>query len=230
MVFAGHPLPNFDWDSTTSWETTLELSPGENDLLLLANDFNDSLINTDQIKVTTTFNFPAPSISVVTPNQGEPETVVEIVGTGFLLGAEILLDGEVVEGAERISSSRMQFSIPFGEAGEKQIQIQNTDGKISNVETFTLLPTLERFIRGDVNLNGAVEIGDAISSLLYQFRGHPITCLDAADVDNDEDIETDDAIKILVHLFLGGTAPEAPYPAVGIDAEVDTLGCIEGLR
>lgn len=230
LVFAGYPLPDFDWDSTTSWETTIELSPGENDLLLLANDFNGSLLDTDQIKVTTTFNFPAPTISVLTPDQGEPETLVEIVGTGFLLGAEVLLDGEVVEGAERISSSRMQFSIPFGDAGEKLIQIQNTDGKISNSEPLTLLPTLERFVRGDVNLNGVVEIGDAITSLLYQFRGQTITCLDAADVDNDEDIETDDAIKILVHLFLGGPAPETPYPDVGIDAGVDTMGCVEGLR
>ena len=142
-------------------ETTIELSPGENTLLLLANNYNGSLRDTDQITVTTTFDFPAPTITSLTPSLGEPETTVEILGTGFLTGAEIVMDGEVLEGAVRLSSSRMQFTVPFGEVGEKLIQVQNTDGKISNSETFNLLPTLERFIRGDVNLNGAVEIGDA---------------------------------------------------------------------
>lgn len=48
---------------------------------------------------------------------------------------------------------------------------------------------------------------------------------DAADVDDLGSIERTDAVYLLNPLFLGGTAPPAPYPDAGEDRTDDGLGC-----
>jgi cytochrome c553 len=63
--------------------------------------------------------------------------------------------------------------------------------------------------RGDADLNGAIELTDAVRILSFLFLGSPLdTCLPAADADENGARELTDAVSILSHLFLGAPAPE----------------------
>lgn len=81
------------------------------------------------------------------------------------------------------------------------------------------------FKRGDVNINGSIDLSDAISILSYLFRdtGRP-PCLDAADANDDGAIDLADVIKLLSYLFQN----DAPPPGGGIcnpDRTPDRLDC-----
>ena len=83
-----------------------------------------------------------------------------------------------------------------------------------------------RFIRGDVNASGEINIADGIVTLGFLFClgcGEP-PCQDAADTDDNGQINITDSVRVLNWLFLGGPAPPAPGPlACGTDPTADDL-------
>ncbi|MEM7166623.1 MAG: dockerin type I repeat-containing protein [Planctomycetota bacterium] len=84
------------------------------------------------------------------------------------------------------------------------------------------------FRRGDCNDDGATNITDAVTTLLYLFpQGPPpnLACEKACDADDDGAINLSDAIRILDALFLGGTPPPPPHVTCGIDGTPDALTC-----
>ena len=83
-----------------------------------------------------------------------------------------------------------------------------------------------RFRRGDANLDGAVDVSDAIGVLDYLFQGGQTPrCLDAADADDSGSVDLTDAVYLLGFLFLGSQAPPDPFPDLGLDPTEDQLGC-----
>ena len=88
-----------------------------------------------------------------------------------------------------------------------------------------------RFIRGDADLSGKLDLTDPITILSYLFLGAgPIPCLDAGDVNDVGPVDITDPICLLMFLFLGGPAPPMPYPYPGEDMTPRTgLGCERGL-
>lgn len=84
-----------------------------------------------------------------------------------------------------------------------------------------------KFIRADVNGDGAVNITDAIYLLNYLFKGQAdeVSCLDAADIDDNGVIEITDAIYLLSYLFQSGDLPREPFNQCGIDPTVDIYQC-----
>ena len=93
-------------------------------------------------------------------------------------------------------------------------------------QAFEDLPKPSRpFIRGDANASGAVDLSDAVATLVYLFQGlggWP-ECLSAADANRSGSVDLSDGIYLLNFLFLGGPAPEAPFPGCG--ATDETLWC-----
>jgi dockerin type I repeat protein len=86
----------------------------------------------------------------------------------------------------------------------------------------------DRFIRGDANTDGRVDIADAVALLNVLFRsGTSLRCLDAADTNGDGEVGVTDAVLVVRHQFLGGTPPSAPYPDCGRGVP-DGLGCEDG--
>jgi len=86
------------------------------------------------------------------------------------------------------------------------------------------------FRRGDVNLDGNVNVSDPIGTLGYLFQGGPAPdCEDAADANDDGRIDLTDPIAVLMSLF-GGEGP-LPEPgrsgALGFDPTADELFCSE---
>lgn len=88
-------------------------------------------------------------------------------------------------------------------------------------------PGETRFVRGDSNADGTVDIADPVHTLRWLFGGgEEPPCLDAAESDDSGRIELTDAIVTLDWLFGGGAAvPLAPFPDCGFDPTEDQMGC-----
>lgn len=82
------------------------------------------------------------------------------------------------------------------------------------------------FIRGDSNVDGNVDMSDAIFTLNVLFLGAaPADCDDASDTNNDGKIDISDGVYLLNFLFLGGTPISPPFPDCGGDADGGAIGC-----
>ena len=68
---------------------------------------------------------------------------------------------------------------------------------------------------------GARTLRGEVRDVLPQRRGG----LDAADTDDNGALEITDAVYLLSFLFLGGPAPEQPFPSCGPDPTIDDLTC-----
>jgi len=82
------------------------------------------------------------------------------------------------------------------------------------------------FVRGDVNIDEAVDLGDVGLSLAWLFAsGAPLPCLDAADADDSGAIDIADPIRVLSFLFEGGAPPPPPTVEAAPDPTTDALPC-----
>jgi len=124
----------------------------------------------------------------------------------------------------------LTFAVPMRRPGLVRLTVQNTDGRSSSPVELTILPPTAQFIRGDANIDAAVDISDAVKVVRYLFSDVTVSCLDAADTNDDEEINITAAIFLLEFLYRGGSAPPAPFPEMGSDpGEADALGCEDGL-
>ena len=90
----------------------------------------------------------------------------------------------------------------------------------------------ELFYRGDADLNGDVDLSDAVYLFNYLFLGGSAPgCEDGADATDDGVLDLTDGIFILNFLFLGGNELPPPSPFTtcpGPDPTEDGLGCEDG--
>ena len=83
-----------------------------------------------------------------------------------------------------------------------------------------------RFVRGDADGKGDIDISDPIFLLTYLFLGGEAPdCLDAGDVNDDGGLDITDAVYSLTFQFLGGDPPKSPFPECGIEQWIDGLSC-----
>jgi len=92
----------------------------------------------------------------------------------------------------------------------------------------TPAPAQFQFRRGDVNLDGALDVADPVLLLAALFSGGTIACDSAADANDDGAIDIADPVRLLEHLFAGGSALPAPFPGCGSDPTPDGLDCAGG--
>ncbi|MGE3163914.1 MAG: hypothetical protein AB7O52_03345 [Planctomycetota bacterium] len=87
----------------------------------------------------------------------------------------------------------------------------------------------DTFLRGDTNLDGSVDVADAVTLLAYLFLAQSpvVRCLDAADSNDSGGVDIADAITILGYLFgNGSTSIPAPGPTLcGVDPTGDGNDC-----
>lgn len=86
-----------------------------------------------------------------------------------------------------------------------------------------------RFLRGDANADGVVDVSDPLATLLDLFGGGTDpTCEDAVDSNDDGAVNVTDAVFVLGYLFAQGTPLPPPGPlACGNDPTDDDLTCLE---
>ncbi|MEM7164982.1 MAG: VCBS repeat-containing protein [Planctomycetota bacterium] len=82
------------------------------------------------------------------------------------------------------------------------------------------------FLRGDNNLDGAVNLSDPIGLLYSLFGiGQQLLCLDAADANDDGALNLTDPLDLLYALFGTGSPLPAPITSCGYDTTIDALQC-----
>jgi len=124
---------------------------------------------------------------------------------------------------------REEHHAVFLEISQGEIRLQAVGGSGAIFDEIRLRregerPTLS-FRRGDVNEDGNVGVGDAVSILAYLFGGFRGVCLAACDVDSSGAVTISDAVFLLAYLFAGGAGPQAPFPEPGVVPDADERGC-----
>ena len=115
-------------------------------------------------------------------------------------------------------------------AGELRTRALDSDGELVDefrIRKQGLHPSLP-FLRGDANLDGTVDIGDAIMTLGFLFLGESLPCPAAAD-------STGEGIHLVItrpiytlrFLFMGGPPPPDPFPFCEPAAGADDAFCYE---
>ncbi|MCA8961252.1 MAG: endonuclease [Planctomycetes bacterium] len=98
-------------------------------------------------------------------------------------------------------------------------------GLLNAMQSFP--PSAPDFVRGDCNVAGGVDIGDAIRALDFLFAGATVACLDSCDANHDGATDIADAITLLSLLFASGAPLDPPYPVCGPGgAGPAPLGCV----
>ena len=85
------------------------------------------------------------------------------------------------------------------------------------------------FRRGDVDLDGNVNVTDVVVLLGLAFGGLPdpfLGCDEPRDVDDSGSIEVTDAVVLLEWLFRSGPAPPEPFTECGLDTTPDSFRCL----
>ena len=78
------------------------------------------------------------------------------------------------------------------------------------------------FVRGDVNGDGQVTISDCFRILMWYHNGYdPPQCMDAADVNDNGYIGSEDIVYLLQSQYLGGGSIPSPFPEPGEDLTDD---------
>ena len=141
---------------------------------------------------------------------------------------ELDQDGDVdafdLSGLEQVYEATPEDCDNNGTWDLVQILTQNGDSNSNGILDACEDPF---FRRGDGNLDGAVDISDAVSLLSALFGGVGLPeCFDASDSNDDGAIDIGDAVFTLSFLFSSGTAMPAPgSETCGPDPTADGLDC-----
>ncbi|MAJ28061.1 hypothetical protein CBD41_01420, partial [bacterium TMED181] len=123
------------------------------------------------------------------------------------------------------------FGIAASPAGDKiyaaNLGYGNQPGNTVSVVQFPEGWGDGRFVRGDVNADGLINVADPIALLGFLFAGGFLGCANAGDVNDDEVLDIADPVALLAALFSGGDAPPAP-DSCGVDPTAGDLCCLEG--
>lgn len=175
------------------------------------------------------------TVNAVEPSEAffSRETTVVISGTGFTTDTDTRVyfgereADEVVVLHGRQLEARITATAEDAPIGEDTIalRVETMHGSVVLEQTFRVLdPGL--FIRGDTDLSGTLIVSDPVRTLNFLFLGGVVLeCPDAADANDNAEIELVDAVYTLNFLFTGGPPPPPPFPAAGLDPSEDTLGC-----
>ncbi|OUU25240.1 MAG: hypothetical protein CBC13_02350 [Planctomycetia bacterium TMED53] len=133
-------------------------------------------------------------------------------------------------GADGVLISEQAFGFPTGRGDMTGVQLSQIvdplgdfdgDGVMNGAEvaqgTNPFLGPQNTFVRGDVDRNGQVQLADAIQALSVLYIGEETSCMEALDVNDDQQLDLSDPVRILGYLFLNSIPPASPFPSAGAD-------------
>lgn len=169
------------------------------------------------------------AIGELTPRVAPADSAVDvrIQGDGFTTDEDtrVLLDQEEVQEFQVVSRTSIIARFPPKAAGPPlAVTVGNRYGAVTKEAAFTYVEP-GSFIRGDSNLDGALDISDPIVTLISLFAGDALPCADSGDANDDGKLDVADATYTLRYLFTGGPPPGAPFPEPGTDPTGDGLTC-----
>jgi hypothetical protein len=221
FVFVG--FANSDHNSDGAIPQTVVYTSVNDDF----NDINGEVIGNDAGGVSETL---MPDLGP-DPCVGEPED--EICDNGEDDDGDGLADCEDTDCAE-VANCQPAIEICDNGIDDDGDGNADCDDDDCSDEAACKAPAGERFVRGDSNSDGSVNLTDGVIPLLFLFSGGPPpVCADAADTNDTGGIEITDSIIIFSWLFAGGAPPAPPAPEspgysfaeCGIDPTEDGIGC-----
>ena len=118
-----------------------------------------------------------------------------------------------------------QFSFPNGVAVDRADRVVVADTYNDRLQVFAFE---KRFLRGECNDDGEVDLSDAVCTLNWLFSDVVTPrCIAALNSNGDADVDVSDPVTLLNFLFDGGPSPASPFPDCGtwtVGADRD-LGC-----
>jgi PKD repeat protein len=163
---------------------------------------------------------------VLAPEDEDPGELWRIEVDGDLI--RLIVDGELKGEVEHTAYRTGHFGF-WSYFNAQEITFDNV-----NIGVKGPGPVAPRFVRGDADSDGTINLTDAVRVLNFLFTGgQPPACADAADADDSGTLSITDAIRILGWLFSGGPVPLPPSPSTanyvaadcGIDTTADLLDC-----
>jgi len=148
---------------------------------------------------------------------GRHEILIVTLTTNRAPGSVVPLAFVACPGAQPVVANEVTLDSPGG--GFQTVAADTVDGQLSRLAVFW---------RGDANAvpGEGLLLTDAVFLLNFLFLGNVAPeCADAADVDDNGELELTDAIYLLNFLFLGGAPPRAPHFDCGTDPTLDDLDC-----
>ncbi len=95
------------------------------------------------------------------------------------------------------------------------------------IDSQTIELDADDHIRGDCNVDGIVNLGDALDLLGALFAGlESSTCQSACDGNDDGKLNLADGVYLISHAMMLGPPPMGPYPDCGADPTMDDLNCL----
>jgi len=185
----------------------------------------DQVLNVD-ISVTPS---PPPVIALSCSTTGSDVSLTWTNGALDYSALEIERDGLLIATMSGSATSMSDTGVPDGNYTYSVRALRM--GLVSPDQdciAFVGPPPPPQFLRGDSNVDGAVNIADAIETLNGLFvNGIPLsTCADAQDANDDGVVNIADAIFTLGFLFIMGPPPPPPFPIAGSDPTADSLDCL----
>ncbi len=229
----GQPLNiSVNW-TTTTWTADVPIGSDENNFEAFAFGVDGSLISSFSFKVISTSGWLAPTVASIDPAFGPVGggTQVQISGANFRPDARVYFGLLQAASVTFVSANLVTATAPAGTAARVNVKVTNVDNQSGEKATAYEYVSPLAFVRGDVTLDGQLNIADPIRILFFLYEGTLLDCFDAADVDNSGSIDLTDVISALSYLYRGGQAPAAPFPTPGQDPvfPVDALDCSRGL-
>jgi hypothetical protein len=143
-------------------------------------------------------------------------------------GAAVTLETEPVYGAWRFKRWTDRFGRDLSPpATSPRLEVRLADHKAFRA-VYEAIPDSgpgPRFLRGDANVSGKVDISDAVATLEFLFLGTRLVCKRAADANGSGAVDIADPSYTLNFLFQGGPSLPAPFPLCGVDAAPGGLPC-----
>ena len=172
------------------------------------------------------------TVSETLPRTRITDTALHVVhydnlGCSELTVTEVSLAGSDPGSFEVVDDTCSDAVIPSGESCTVTVAFSPEDTEVREadliVETeevtaswFTHGFTAQGgWIRGDVNMDGEINIADPVTLLNYLFGLTTVPWLPACDVNDDGMTNIADSVFLLDYLFKGGEAPGAPFPGLG---------------
>jgi len=223
-----------EWTSQVRWRADFDLAARVNEFQFIGFSTAGELIATASIDVESTAIPNDPVVESWSPRAGPAGGGFEVTfrGTNFAEGMRVFFGA--AEASEITVVSPAEFRVTAPRAVEPLPADQVVDVRIVPPEGDEVLveDAIEYegdlgdfFVRGDANWDNVLDISDGLHTLFHLFLGREVNCADAADFNDDGELGLADAIGMLDFLFRSGSAPRAPYPALGLDPTADGLEC-----
>ncbi|MBN1417466.1 MAG: hypothetical protein JXP34_01745 [Planctomycetes bacterium] len=205
----------------------LEEQPGPHGLLI--QNLVSTLAGEDALTEITSGGvrvLPRPASSLVCERQPEDRSTVVLQWTNAEADLEAVRIYRNAVLIETLPGSAETYADADAGSGAVDYAVEPVAATGAGARRACSVGPLSVFVRGDVNGDNQIDIGDPIEALNFLYAEKPIDCWDAVDINDNGVLDLADPIRLLMYEFSEGEPPAQPFPDPGPDPTPDDpYGC-----